>query len=142
MRTGMVAAEAGVNVQTLRYYERRGILTEPRRTDSGYREYNPDAVRLIRFIKRAQELGFTLDEIEELLHLRDSKQASCAEVKATAQAKLADVDEKIAALQAMRRALSTLVSSCARNAKNRSCPLLEAVEEQAKKRRTTSGDER
>ena len=129
MRTGMVAAEAGVNVQTLRYYERRGILAKPRRTGSGYREYTPEAVRLIRFIKRAQALGFTLDEIEDLLRLRDGGQASCAEVKAAAQAKIAGVDEKLASLQAMRRALASLVSSCARNAKKRSCPLLEALEQ-------------
>lgn len=128
MRTGEVAAEAGVNVQTLRYYERRGILARPKRTSSGYREYAPDAVRLIRFIKRAQHLGFTLEEIEELLLWRSGRGGSCAEVRRAAEAKIAGVDAKIAALKAMRRALTTLVGSCAQN-RERSCPILEALDE-------------
>jgi Hg(II)-responsive transcriptional regulator len=127
MRTGTIAAEAGVNVQTLRYYERRGILPRPRRTASGYRAYGPDAVQLIRFVKRAQELGFTLDEVGELLRLRDGGRASCAEVKVAARAKLAAVDAKLAALAAMRGALSTLVSACDRNVRRRSCPLIETL---------------
>ena len=69
MRTSEVAAQAHVNTQTLRYYERRGLLPQPERTHSGYRTYTADAVRVVRFVKRAQQLGFTLDEIEELLHL-------------------------------------------------------------------------
>jgi len=88
LRTGEVAAQAGVNVQTLRYYERRGLLKEPERRPSGYREYSPDAVLLIRFIKRAQELGFTLAEIEDLLRLRNDHSARCSEVRAAAQAKI------------------------------------------------------
>ena len=130
MRTGEVAAEAGVNVQTLRYYERRGILARPKRTPSGYREYGPDAVRLIRFIKRAQQLGFTLEEIEELLLWRAGRGGSCAGVRSAAEAKIGDVDAKIAALKAMRRALTTLVATCARN-RERSCPILEALDEKA-----------
>ena len=81
LRTGEVAARAGVNVQTLRYYERRGLLKKPGRRASGYREYSPDAVRLIRFIKRAQELGFTLTEIEDLLRLRSDQTAKCSDVR-------------------------------------------------------------
>jgi MerR family transcriptional regulator, mercuric resistance operon regulatory protein len=71
MRTGEVALQAQVNAQTLRYYERRGLLPEPQRTRSGYRAYTPDAVRVVRFVKRAQQLGFTLDDIEDLLHLSE-----------------------------------------------------------------------
>jgi len=71
VRTSEVAAQAQVNTQTLRYYERRGLLPEPERTNSGYRAYTPDAVRVVRFVKRAQQLGFTLDDIEDLLHLAD-----------------------------------------------------------------------
>jgi Hg(II)-responsive transcriptional regulator len=127
MRTGELAAEAGVNIQTLRYYERRGILRKPARTPSGYRQYPPDAVRLIRFIKRAQQLGFTLDEIEELLQLRDGGDGSCAEVRSAAETKIRDVDAKIAALKAVRRALATLVATCARN-RERRCPILEALD--------------
>ena len=73
MRIGTAAAQAGVNIQTLRYYERRGLLPRPPRRTSGYREFPDDAVRIVRFIKRAQDLGFTLDEIEELLRLRNDK---------------------------------------------------------------------
>jgi DNA-binding transcriptional MerR regulator len=71
VRTGEVATQAPVNIQTLRYYERRGLLPEPQRTSSGYRAYSPDAVRVVRFVKRAQQLGFALDDIEDLLHRAD-----------------------------------------------------------------------
>jgi Hg(II)-responsive transcriptional regulator len=128
MRTGEVAAEAGVNIQTLRYYERRGILPRPKRTLSGYRSYAPDAVALIRFIKRAQELGFTLTEIEDLLRLRSDNRASCARVKIAAQAKLDDIDAKIDSLTAMKGALHQLLTSCARNERQRQCPLLESLD--------------
>jgi len=80
LRTGEVAAQAGVNVQTLRYYERRGLLKEPARRASGYREYPPDSIGLIRFIKRAQELGFTLTEIEDPLRLRNDQETACSEL--------------------------------------------------------------
>src|SRR5688572_18532626 len=88
LRTGELAARAGVNVQTLRYYERRGLLKEPRRRSSGYRAYPAEAVKLIRFVKQAQELGFTLSEIENLLRLRADQKASCSEVRARAESKL------------------------------------------------------
>ena len=77
LRIGQVASLAGVNIQTLRYYERRGLLREPERRHSGYRAYPPDTVALIRFIKRAQELGFSLSEVEELLHLRQDRESAC-----------------------------------------------------------------
>jgi Hg(II)-responsive transcriptional regulator len=128
MRTGELAAHAGVNVQTVRFYERRGILPKPGRTSSGYRVYSTAAVRLIRFIKRAQELGFTLDEIEELLRLRSNRRASCSAAKAAGEAKMTAVDAKIASLKAMKRALAVLLASCERNDHNRECPILEALE--------------
>ncbi|HSS23314.1 MAG TPA: MerR family transcriptional regulator, partial [Mycobacterium sp.] len=77
MRTSEVAAQAHVNTQTLRYYERRGLLSEPARTQSGYRDYTSDAVRVVRFVKRAQQLGFTLDDIEDLLHLAAGGPTAC-----------------------------------------------------------------
>ena len=129
MRIGDVAARAGVNTQTLRYYERRGILGEPKRSASGYREYPTDTVRLIRFIKRAQELGFTLDEIEELIALRQTTQKRRAKVRDLAAAKMRDIDEKLARLQAMRSALSTLVEDCACGAETFTCPILEALDD-------------
>jgi len=135
MRIGEVARQAGVNVQTLRYYERRGLLREPARRSSGYREYPPDTVRLIRFIKRAQELGFTLAEIEELLRLRSDQRKNCAEVRSAAIAKMEDIEGKIRSLQAMKRALGVLVRSCAGNGSIRECPILESLADE----RTASG---
>lgn len=128
MRTGELAARAGVNIQTVRFYERRGILPKPERTPGGYRVYSPEAVRLIRFIKRAQDLGFALDEVEDLLRLRNNRRASCAQVKAAGQAKMTSVEAKIAGLQAMKRALAVLLASCERNDRDRQCPILEALE--------------
>jgi Hg(II)-responsive transcriptional regulator len=128
LRIGEVAARAGVNIQTLRFYERRGLLEEPARRPSGYRAYPPETVRVVRFIKHAQELGFTLREVEELLRLRDSTSTPCSEVQAAAEAKVADIEGKVRRLLAMKRALTLLVKSCARNA-SPECPLLEALEE-------------
>ncbi len=129
MRIGQVASAASVNIQTLRYYERRGLLLEPERTPAGHREYPEDAVRRVRFIKRAQELGFTLNEIEELLRLRDDRSASCREVRAAARSKMEDVDRKIASLRAMRRALAILERSCTSDGSTRECPILEALDD-------------
>jgi MerR family mercuric resistance operon transcriptional regulator len=135
LRIGEVAGEAGVNVQTLRFYERRGLLKTPSRRPSGYREYTTDSVRRVRFIKRAQQLGFTLNEVQELLRLRDDPSVPCPEVRATAQAKVGEIDEKIRHLRAMKKALETLARSCADNREHR-CPLLEALDD-AQPRRTT-----
>lgn len=129
LRTGEVAAQAGVNIQTLRYYERRGLLKEPARRASGYREYSPDAVKLIRFVKRAQDLGFTLAEIEELLRLRSDHDPACSEVRSAAQAKIDDIEHKIRHLRAIKRALGLLVASCATEGSARHCPMLEALDE-------------
>jgi Hg(II)-responsive transcriptional regulator len=128
LRIGEVAAEAGVNIQTLRFYERRGLLKEPPRRASGYREYPHEAVRLVRFIKRAQELGFSLREVEELLALRNRRRGSCAEVRRAAEAKLEDVSGKIRGLEAMRLALGVLIKSCRRGDAG-DCPILEALDD-------------
>jgi Hg(II)-responsive transcriptional regulator len=134
MRTGEVAAEAGVNVETLRYYERRGILSKPQRTPSGYRQYPDEAVRVIRFVKRAQDLGFTLQEIEELLRLRENKRANCAAVRAAAETKIADVEARIASLRSMKRALGVLVAACA-DGRALTCPVLESLGEPPERRK-------
>jgi Hg(II)-responsive transcriptional regulator len=131
MRIGEVAGRAGVNVETLRYYERRGLLSEPTRQPSGYRVYDQEAVKIVRFIKRGQELGFTLADIEGLLRLADGGPESCHEVRALAEGKIEDMDRRIAALQAMKRSLVALVRTCRRRGKNRECPLIEAIEETA-----------
>ncbi len=133
LRTGEVAARAGVNIQTLRYYERRGLLAIPGRRASGYREYPQDAVRLIRFIKRAQELGFTLTEIEDLLRMRSDQSAGCAEVRSAAHAKIDDIDQKLKSLRAMKRALGVLVKTCRNDGSTRECPILEALAEKSRK---------
>jgi len=128
MRIGQVASQAGVNIDTLRYYERRGILDEPARRPSGYREYPADTVRIIRFIRRAQDLGFTLTEIEELLELRDARAGSRSQVRKLADAKLRSVDGKLSALQAMRSALYSLLQSCTCSEGKPSCPILDALD--------------
>jgi Hg(II)-responsive transcriptional regulator len=127
MRTAEVAGRAGVNPQTLRYYERRGLLPVPPRSAAGYRSYPDDTVRVIRFVKRAQELGFTLDEVEELLHLARGGPSSCASARAVASARLADLTAKIADLERMRTSLRQLVNTCSRPSAERECPLLEAI---------------
>jgi Hg(II)-responsive transcriptional regulator len=130
LRIGEVAARAEVNVQTLRYYERRGILREPERGEGNQRAYPADTVKLIRFIKRAQELGFALREIEELLRLKDDRRASCAQVRGAARSKIEDIDDRVRALRRMRRALTVLVDSCVHDGSVRECPILEALAEE------------
>jgi Hg(II)-responsive transcriptional regulator len=127
MRIGAAAEQAGVNVQTLRYYERRGLLPRPPRRTSGYREFPDDAVRVVRFVKRAQDLGFTLDEIEELLRLRNDKRRDRARVRTVAAKRVEDIERKIAELQAMKQALSHLVHCCEEGA-TLECPIIEALD--------------
>ena len=128
MRTSEVAAHANVNSQTLRYYERRGLLPEPARTPSGYRDYGDDAVRVVRFVKRAQQLGFTLDDIEELLHLAGGGPDSCDEAKAMAQGRIVDLQERIDELAGMRDALTRLIETCGETRAERECPILREIE--------------
>jgi DNA-binding transcriptional MerR regulator len=110
LRTGEVAALAGVNVQTLRYYERRGLLAGPDRRPSGQREYPPSTVELVRTIKVAQRLGFTLAEIQELVALSEHRRGT-GELRRRARAKVAEIDGRIAQLQRVRRALLAVVGA-------------------------------
>ena len=129
LRVGEVARRSGVNLQTLRYYERRGLLPAPPRTEAGYRAYPPQAVDRVRLIKRAQGLGFTLQEIGELLALRAAPGTCCADVRRRAEAKLQVIDEKIRTLEAMRGALGRLIAECAgQEGPASECPILEALE--------------
>ncbi|MGH7510014.1 MAG: MerR family transcriptional regulator [Gemmatimonadales bacterium] len=128
MRIGEVATRAGVNIQTLRYYERRGLLPEPERGGSGYRFYDPETVRLVRFIKRAQELGFTLREIGELIELRRSRRRG-VEVRTLAEAKMEDIERRMRQLSAMRNALGQLVEACECEAGALTCPIIEALDD-------------
>ena len=126
---GAVAAAAEVNVQTIRYYERRGILLALRRTASGYRQYAADAVSRLRFIKHAQELGFSLKEIQELLALRVRHGASCDAVERRTREKIMLVEQRIRDLQRMKRTLQTLAAACAARRPTDDCPILEALED-------------
>ena len=127
LKIGEVAAKADVNVQTLRYYERRGLLAEPERTPSGYRLYPSETVQVVRFIKRAQELGFSLAEVDQLLQLRVDRVLSCDDVQALAEAKIDTIEEKIHQLSALRSALEVLVRSC-ESGEDRECPILEVLD--------------
>jgi Hg(II)-responsive transcriptional regulator len=131
MRSSELASRAGVNVQTLRYYERRGILPEPRRSDSGYRSYDSEAVRAVRFIKGAQQLGFSLVEIHSLLELAAGGPRNCGAAKTLATKKIRELEAKMACLSAMRDSLRQLVATCDRSPDKRDCPLLEAIEDDA-----------
>lgn len=128
LRTGQLAQTAGVTVETLRYYKRRGLLPEPPRRKSGYRVYPMESVSRVRFIKGAQDLGFTLAEIEELLALRIDEKANKTEVRERAQNKVTQIDAKIATLQQMRTALSHLIDQCHGDGPTSECPILEAME--------------
>lgn len=127
---GQVARQAGVGVETVRFYERKGLLNEPARRPSGYRQYEEDVVARLRFIRRAKELGFTLNEIKELLSLRLDPSTSCADVKSRAQAKIADIEERIRTLQRMKKALADLTKACSGRGPISECPILDALDPQ------------
>ena len=130
LRTGELAKQAGVNVETLRFYEREGLLAEPPRRASGYREYPTDTVQRIRFIQRAKELGFTLREIKGLLEFRVDPGTTCAEVKEQAAEKVAAVKQKISDLKKIERALNKLMNTCRDTAPIDECPILNHLEEE------------
>ena len=119
---GRLAKAAGVNVETIRYYQRRGLVDEPSKPLGGYRRYAPSAVSRVRFIKRAQQLGFTLDEVTGLLRLEDGR--SCRETRLLAEHKLAVIEQRIADLTRMRRMLRGLIAACGAGQRPRSCPII------------------
>jgi MerR family transcriptional regulator, copper efflux regulator len=130
---GQVAKRAGVGVETVRFYERQGLLAEPDRRASGYRQYGGEAVSVLRVIRRAKDLGFTLKEIKGLLALRLDGSAKRSDVRRQAQAKLADIEERIRDLRRMRAALVRLVDACHGDGPASGCPILGALD-------TTEGD--
>lgn len=121
LRTGEVAQRAGVNIQTLRYYERRGLIAEPTRSNGGHRTYPPDTVTLIGIIKAAQRLGFTLDEVTDLLDASRRRHRT-PDLQRRALDKIAEVDRKIADLTAMRAALSAVVAAQCDSLTDCTCP--------------------
>ena len=131
---GKVATQGGVKVQTIRYYERRGLLPKPARTQSGYRKYSDDAIRRLRFIRQAQALGFSLSEIEELLSLRMRPGTTCGDIKQRARQKIATVNGKIEELQRIKDALGRLARACHGEGPTSECPILEALERERNER--------
>ncbi len=129
---GQVAKRSGIGIETFRFYERKGLVEEPPRTDSGYRQYPEDVVARIRFIRRAKELGFKLSEISELLSLRVDPDTTCADVRKQTELKIADVEEKIRALRKIKTALKKLAASCVGTGPASECPILEALDSQEK----------
>ena len=125
---GKLANRGGVNIQTIRYYERSGLLPKPSRAASGYRLYADDAVRRLTFIKQAQLLGFSLSEIQDLLSLRVRPGTTCADIRQRARQKIAAVDKKIEDLQRIKGALTKLAAACRGDGPSSDCPILEALE--------------
>ncbi len=124
---GQLARRAQVNIETVRYYERRGLMPEPPRRESGYRQYSQTDITRIQFIKRARELGFSLKEILELLSLRVDPHTTCGDVKGRAEVKIAGIEQKIKDLRRMRMALATLVAACKGEGPSSACPILETL---------------
>jgi len=125
---GHLAREAGVNLETVRYYERRGLLPKPPRSASGYRLFPSDAARRLRFIRRAQEIGFSLKEIRELLSLRVSRTTTSRDIRARAEAKIVDIDARIRSLGSMKKALRKLTNGCEGCVPVTECPILESLD--------------
>ena len=137
MNIGKIAALAGVGTATVRYYERRGLLAVASRTHSGYRQYDGSAVHRLHLIKHAQELGFSLDEIRELIDLRVEDPASCRQVEATARAKLNVIRQRLLELEHMRQTLEELVRSCQSRQSTDECLVFATLTEREHAPRTT-----
>ena len=129
MKIGELAQRAGVGIDTVRYYERQGLLPLPERLASGYRRYDPSDVARLHFVRRAKALGFTLGEIRELLALSGRRENDMGGLKATAMEKLADVEVKLAELTRIRDGLQSLVASCPGHGALEQCPILNALAE-------------
>jgi MerR family mercuric resistance operon transcriptional regulator len=129
MTIGNVSKQSGIGIETIRFYEKSGLIDEPPRTESGYRQYPPSTVVRIRFIRRAKELGFTLKEIKELLNLRLDPMTTCKDVRLMAEEKQATVLAKIQSLRAIEKALGELIGACSVGGPDGECPILEALEQ-------------
>ena len=125
---GEVAKKAHVRIETLRYYERLGLVAPPPRNGSNYRLYPQETVQRVQFIKRAQQLGFSLKDIAELLALRATPDTPCADIRTHAVAKIDTIDAKIQALQAMKRVLTPLVAACPGKGAATDCPILASLD--------------
>lgn len=130
---GTVAKRAGVPIDTIRYYEREGLLPEPLRRASGYRSYNETAVSRLRFIRRAKDLGFTLEEIRDLLALSSDRSGGVKAVRKRAEQRLASIEERIAELMRIRKGLQQLIQACPGHGDPEQCPILRALADEEPK---------
>ena len=129
MKIGELSSLSGLSVDTIRFYEKQDLIPPPRRTDANYRMYDADTPRRLIFIRKARDLGFTLQEIGQLLALSEDGHAGAGDVKERAQAKLRDLDRKISEMKAMRLSLEKLVSTCSGDGPSYECPILAALTE-------------
>lgn len=129
---GKVARISGVGIETIRFYEREGLIPEPPRRESGYRQYPPATIDRIHFVKRAKDLGFTLAEIRELLNLSVGRGTTCADVRRKAVEKISEVDAKISDLRRIRKALHRLTGQCRGKGPVSECPIVENLESEGK----------
>lgn len=127
LKIGEVADRADVGIETIRYYERQGLLEPPRRRASGYRQYDESVVSRLKFIRRAKTLGFTLAEIRDLLGLWVGGETRCEQIRARAGQKIADIEERIQLLQKMKRSLNQIVRRCESQDSPAACPLWEGL---------------
>lgn len=127
LTVGALARRAGVGIDTIRYYEREGLLPPPLRRASGYRDYGGDTLERLRFIRRAKEHGFSLQEIRELLALSSDRERGVRDVKRRAEARLAGISARIRELQRMRRGLQQLIAACPGHGPLEHCPILRAL---------------
>lgn len=130
MKISDLARRAGVGVETIRFYERKGLVPRPQRPATGYRDYGDESTRRVRFIRRAQELGFSLAEVRQLMALRADPRVMCDDVRATAHARIAGIDAKIDALQRMRTALQLLALRCPGEGPTDECPILDSIDDE------------
>ena len=149
LTVGNLAKQCGVNLETVRYYEGKGLLPKPHRTPSGYRIYNHDSVRRLRFIKHAQHLGFSIKEIKELLALKSDPRTTCANVRQKANDKISEIESKVNSLLAMKETLQRLTRTCAGSGPISECPILDSLDidltfpaaRSGRKAKNTSGKE-
>jgi len=127
MTIGQISKNTNVGIETIRFYERKGLIDNPPRLESGYRQYPENTIERIRFIKLAKELGFSLKDIGELLALKVNRLASCGSIKVKAESKLAEIESKIHDLQKMANSLKKLSINCDQGKKTNECPILEAL---------------
>jgi len=144
LRIGELAKRSGLGIETIRFYERKGLLDEPERRPSGYRQYDESVVARLQFIRRTKSLGFTLGEIEELLGLWFNPNTGCHHVRKKAAQKIGEIEERIRSLSGMKRSLKKLLTKCEQRGTLEDCPLLDGLEKSAagsvqkRKRQTTS----